>query len=150
MQCPKCHKNETGVIDSREEDQAIRRRRECLSCGFRYTTYERIEATNLRIIKKDGIRELFDRDKVLKGILKACEKRKISQEEIEKCVSKIESQLSQIGKKEIHSYRIGEFVMKELKRIDKIAYIRFASVYRDFADIESFENEIHKVLKHRR
>ena len=150
MQCPKCHKNETGVIDSREEEQAIRRRRECLSCGFRYTTYERIEATNLRIIKKDGIRELFDRDKVLKGILKACEKREISQEEIDKCVSKIESQLSEICKKEIPSKLIGELVMKELKKIDKVAYIRFASVYRDFADIESFENEIHKVLKRRR
>lgn len=147
MLCPKCHKKETFVVDSREEIETVRRRRECPLCKFRFTTYERVEAINLRVVKKDGSRESFDRDKILKGILKACEKRNISQEAIEKIVSKIESKLSQKCKKEIPSKMIGEIVSHELRKIDKVAYIRFASVYKEFTDIKSFEKEIHKILK---
>jgi len=147
MLCVKCHKNQTYVIDSREEEDSIRRRRQCPNCGLRFTTYERIEATNLRVIKKNGIREVFERDKVLHGMLKSCEKRNIAQETIEQAVTRIESILSEKGEKEISSSIIGELVMKELKKIDKVAYIRFASVYRDFTDVESFEKEIHKILK---
>lgn len=147
MLCVKCHKNQTYVIDSREEEDSIRRRRQCPNCGLRFTTYERIEATNLRIIKKDGSREVFEKDKVLKGMIKACEKRNIPQEQLDQAVSRIESLLSEKGEKEIPSKMIGELVMRELKKIDKVAYIRFASVYRDFTDVESFEKEIHKILK---
>lgn len=147
MLCVKCHKNQTYVIDSREEEDSIRRRRQCPNCGLRFTTYERTEATNLRVIKKNGIREVFERDKVLHGMIKACEKRNIKEEDIEQAVARIESKLSEKGEKEIPSKIIGELVMKELKQIDKVAYIRFASVYRDFTDVESFEKEIHKILK---
>lgn len=147
MNCQKCHKKQTYVIDSREESDTIRRRRQCPNCGFRFTTYERIEATNLRVIKKSGQIEFFDREKVMRGILKACEKRPVTQDQIEKSVSFIESQLTQKGKREVPSKLVGELVMKQIKKIDKIAYIRFASVYREFADIKSFEEEIHKILK---
>ncbi len=147
MNCQKCHKKQTYVIDSREEADTIRRRRQCPNCGFRFTTYERIEATNLRVIKKNGQIEFFDRDKVMRGMLKACEKRPVTQEQIEKSVSSMESLLSQKGKKEIPSKLVGEIAMKQLKKMDKIAYIRFASVYREFTDIESFEKEIKKILK---
>lgn len=147
MLCPKCQRTSTYVIDSREEQDTIRRRRQCAGCGFRYTTYERMEATNLRVVKKDGSREEFDRDKVLKGMLRACEKREIPQETLEQAIGRIESKLSETGEKEIPSKMIGELVIKELKKIDKVAYIRFASVYKEFTDVESFEEEIHKILK---
>lgn len=147
MLCPKCTKSQTFVIDSREERETIRRRRQCLGCGLRFTTYERIEATNLRVVKKNGEREIFEREKILHGLMKACEKRNISQDQLEQVVSKIEAKLSERGEKEIPSQLIGELIIRELKKMDHVAYIRFASVYKDFTDLEELEEEIHKVLK---
>lgn len=147
MLCPKCQKHQTYVIDSREESENVRRRRQCPGCGLRFTTYERIEATNLKVVKKNGYREGFNRNKILQGISKACEKRPVSQEQLEQIVSQIESKLSEKGKKEVPSKVIGELAIKALKKIDKIAYIRFASVYREFTDLTEFEKEIHKILK---
>lgn len=149
MRCPYCHNPETSVLDSRDsEDLAtIRRRRECLRCQKRFTTYERIENIDLVVIKKDGRRESFDRNKLLGGVLKACEKRPISRELIESIVDKVELELRNLDSTEIPSQKIGELVMRKLRALDKVAYIRFASVYRQFADIESFEKELKSLLK---
>lgn len=149
MKCPYCHNPETSVLDSRDsEDLAtIRRRRECLRCQKRFTTYERIENIDLVVIKKDGRRESFDRNKLLGGVLKACEKRPIGRELIESIVDKIELELRNLDSTEIPSQKIGELVMRKLRSLDKVAYIRFASVYRQFADIESFEKELKSLLK---
>ena len=145
MKCPFCSHSETKVIDSRESDDLTRRRRECLSCEKRYTTYERVETVPIYIIKKDGSRELFDKNKLRKGLTKSCEKRPVSIDEIENVINKIESTIKSFDSTEISSNKIGEEVMNQLKNLDKVAYIRFASVYRDFADVEDFKNEI-KIL----
>lgn len=147
MICPKCNKKDTFVIDSREEKDSIRRRRQCLSCGLRFTTYERIEAINLKVIKKDGRREVFERDKILKGIIKACEKREVDAQKIENAINRIESRLTKTGLKEIPSKIIGQCVLQELKKLDPIAYIRFVSVYQEFDEPEKFEKIIDKLRK---
>ena len=144
MKCPFCGFNSTKVSDKREtEDFAVtRRRRECEKCGKRFTTYERVENLDLVIIKKDGKREQFDRDKLKRGILKSCEKRHIPVEKIENIVEKIENKLKLSKKKEISSNYIGEQVMKALKKLDNVAYVRFASVYKEFKDVNDFKKEL--------
>ena len=141
MRCPFC-KAETQVTDKRDSESETRRRRECLKCKKRFTTYERFEVRDLRVIKKDGRRESFDPEKVKRGLIKACEKRPVSLEKIEQSVRDIENKLKNSNKKEIKSQIIGEMIMKELKKLDKVAYIRFASVYRDFKDVSDFKREI--------
>jgi transcriptional repressor NrdR len=146
MRCPYCSSDELKVLDKRTSDEkSIWRRRECLKCGKRFTTYERVESVDLIVVKKDGRRERFDRNKLKSGILKSCEKRPITNEMIEKTVDEIEGELRGEDSIEIPSRRIGELVMKKLKKLDKVAYIRFASVYREFEDIESFQNELKKL-----
>jgi transcriptional repressor NrdR len=148
MECPYCHNIETKVTDSRDTGAlSIRRRRECLKCGKRFTTYEHIEMQPIYVIKKDGRREKFERQKIRHGIEKACEKRPVSQEKIEELIEKIEERTRRSGKEEIESKQIGEYVMEALKETDHVAYIRFASVYRSFADISSFEEEIKNLTK---
>ena len=144
MICPFCSSARTRVVDKRETraGTTTRRRRECLECGKRFTTYERVEALDLYIIKKDGRREPYDRQKLRAGVLKACEKRPISQETINKTVDKIENELRQLKSVEIRGEIVGEKVMGELRELDKVAYIRFASVYREFADVTDFQNEL--------
>ena len=148
MKCPYCLNSRTKVVDKRNLDEldAIRRRRECMSCGRRFTYYERIELTGFAIIKKDGRRESYNRGKLTSGLIKACEKRPISREQIEKCVAAIEAELKSCEEKEFPSHAVGEIVMDKLRELDKVAYIRFASVYREFADLRSFEKEL-TVLK---
>lgn len=152
MKCPSCLYINTKVIDSRDVDEmrAIRRRRECLKCKNRFTTYERIELLNLLVVKKDKNREVYDRNKLLKGVQRACEKRPISQEDIEKIISRVERKIQSSCDTEVKSKRIGELVMSELKKLDKVAYIRFASVYREFEDVKSFEKELKELGKKRR
>lgn len=148
MKCPYCNFNESKVIDSRssEEHTSIRRRRECLNCGERYTTYERIEELPLTVIKKGGRQELFDRNKLLTGILKACEKRPISRKVMEEMVREVERELRNQIDAEVKSEQIGEMLMERLKDIDEVAYVRFASVYRQFKDINIFKQELEKLL----
>lgn len=149
MKCPYCNFTESKVIDSRstEENLSIRRRRECLNCGERFTTYERIEELPLTLIKKSGNQEFFDRNKLLTGILKACEKRPISRSILEDLVRNIEWELRNRMETEVKSEQIGEMVMERLKKIDEVAYVRFASVYRQFKDINIFKQELEKLLK---
>jgi transcriptional repressor NrdR len=149
MKCPFCENADTKVIDSRptEEGQAVRRRRECDKCNKRFTTYEKIEQMLLMVVKKDGRRETFDRDKILGGIVKACEKRPVPMAEIEKVVEEIERGLNNMMEKEIESNFIGELIMEHLKKTDEVAYVRFASVYRQFTDANTFVAEIEKLLK---
>ncbi len=143
MECPYCGHIDTKVTDSRDTGSyTIRRRRECLNCNKRFTTYEYVEMNPVLIIKKDGRREKFDRNKIKNGIMKALEKRPVSHEKIEEIVNKIEEKIRRTGKEEIESKVIGEYVMNELKETDQVAYIRFASVYRSFADITFFQKEI--------
>ncbi len=143
MKCPYCNHTESKVTDSRDTGTyTIRRRRECAKCSRRFTTYEYIEMTPVYIIKKDGRREKFDRNKIKKGIMKALEKRPIGHEEIEGMLDSIEEKIRRCGREEIESSIIGEFVMELLKKIDQVAYIRFASVYRSFTDVSSFEKEL--------
>ncbi len=144
MRCPFCNYYESKVIDSRptDEGQAIRRRRECLKCSKRFTTYEKVEAMPLIIIKKDGTREVYDRNKILNGMLKACEKRPVPLSTIEETVDEIERELYNSMEKEITSQYIGELVMNKLKDIDEVSYVRFASVYRQFKDINTFMDEL--------
>jgi transcriptional repressor NrdR len=148
MICPFCKSSKTKVIDKREinSGNVTRRRRECLDCEKRFTTYERTEELDIYIIKKDGRREPYDRVKLRSGLSKACEKRPVSQETINDVVDRIENDLRQLKTIEIKSNIIGEKVMKELKKLDKVAYIRFASVYREFADITDFQNELRGLL----
>lgn len=148
MRCPFCENPDTRVIDSRptEEGHAIRRRRECDSCGKRFTTYEKVEEMIFMVIKKDGSREAFDRGKVLNGIIKACEKRPVSIADIEKIVDDIERGLNNMMEKEVESKLIGEVIMEHLKDLDEVAYVRFASVYRQFKDVNTFVSEIEKLL----
>ena len=139
MRCPICGSNDSKVTDSREADSGIRRRRECRQCGVRFTTYERVQSTALMVSKQDNRREEFNREKLLSGIRKACAKRPVSSRTVEKVVEDIEAELAHLGQGEIPSSILGEMVMDRLRNLDRVAYIRYASVYRDFQDIESFE-----------
>ena len=145
MICPYCTNTESKVVDKSDSNGVTRRRRECLKCEERFTTHETLERAVLRVIKKDGGREDFDPDKLRKGILKACEKRPVSDERIEKMMKLIEEKLRRKGS-EVTSMMVGELSSKELKKVDKIAYIRFASVYRDFTDISDFKKEIKELV----
>ena len=138
MFCPKCSSDKTSVTDSRSDGGAIRRRRECQVCDFRFTTYERVELTLPMVIKKDGRREVFDREKIRGGVRRSCEKRPVSTQTIDAAVEAIEKRVQEMCLKEIDSRLIGEAVMEELRGIDKIAYVRFASVYREFSAVEQF------------
>ena len=149
MKCPYCERPETKVLDKRETDAGhiTRRRRECLSCARRFTTYERAEVLNLFIIKKDKRREAFDRQKLKRNLMKACEKRTISHEAIDRLIANIDQELINMRKSEIESRLLGELVMAALKNFDKVAYIRFASVYRDFKDVEDFEKGLRELVE---
>lgn len=149
MKCPFCNHLQDKVVDSREskEGDAIRRRRECLACERRYTTYERIDEVPYMAVKKDGRREKFDRQKVLAGLLKACEKRPVSMGKLSEMVNQVESKVSDSPDREISTTEIGEFLMESLRDLDKIAYVRFASVYRDFQDEEAFFNELKNLMR---
>ncbi|MDD4326615.1 MAG: transcriptional regulator NrdR [Eubacteriales bacterium] len=151
MKCPFCGNDEDKVIDSRPADEglAIRRRRECISCGSRFTTYEKIENLPLMVIKKDGTRQPFDGDKIISGILRACEKRPVSASQVEALVRSIEESLQNSLKREIYTSEIGEMVMEHLKKLDEVAYVRFASVYRQFKDVNSFFLELTDMLEKR-
>ncbi len=148
MKCPFCDSPDTKVIDSRptEEGHAIRRRRGCDKCNRRFTTYEKVEETILMVVKKDGRREAFDRSKILNGIIKACEKRPVSMAQMEGIVNEIERTISNSMEKEVESYDIGEMIMNQIKDIDEVAYVRFASVYRQFTDVNTFVKEIEKLI----
>lgn len=148
MLCPYCSYEENKVLETREtSEMETRRRRECLKCGKRFTTYERIELKPLFVIKKDGKRESFDREKIVRGIIRSCEKRPVSMGDIEKLVDKVEYKLRSGEEQEVKSTKVGTLVMNRLKKLDKIAYIRFASVYRDFTDIHSFQDEIARLAQ---
>lgn len=147
MKCPFCSSKETKVVETRETGEEVtRRRRQCLKCNKRFTTYEKLENLNLRVIKKDGTREFFDKEKLRRGLLKACEKRPVSSDEIDRIADDIEQILRNKHSPEVKSSVIGNLVMKQLKRLDSVAYIRFASVYRAFQDIGEFEKEV-RLLK---
>ncbi|HTI39385.1 MAG TPA: transcriptional regulator NrdR [Vicinamibacterales bacterium] len=148
MKCPFCGHLGDKVVDSREskEGEVIRRRRECLECGRRFTSYERIDEIPYMVIKKDGSRERFERQKLISGLLKACEKRPVSMSSIEKVADRVEGALQDKPEKEISTEEIGAFVMNELRRLDKVAYVRFASVYRHFRDINEFMSELKDLL----
>jgi transcriptional repressor NrdR len=145
MQCPFCGKDQSKVIDTRESDATIRRRRECTHCGRRFTTYERIAQTGLMVIKQDNRREAFDRQKLMGGIVKACAKRPVSMQAIESTVDEIEMALHALGKSEIDSHQIGLMVMERLRALDDVAFVRFASVYRRFADLDTLTLEIQRL-----
>ena len=151
MKCPLCGYEESKVIDSRpaDEGERIRRRRECLKCGKRFTTYEVIETVPIIVVKKDKSREAFDRSKLMRGILRACEKRPVPFESIEKMVDEIEGMLQNSLDREVTSTLIGQYAMEKLKDIDEVSYVRFASVYRQFRDINTFMDELNKLLKDR-
>ena len=148
MRCSYCGYKEDKVVDSRStaEESAIRRRRECLKCGKRFTTYEYIEEVSLMVIKKDGRREAFDRKKILSGIMKACEKRPVSMDKMEDIVTWIERAVQKKSDREVYSSRVGELVMEKLKQLDDVAYVRFASVYRQFKDVGQFMVELKDIL----
>lgn len=152
MKCPSCSFTESKVLDSRpaEDFGCIRRRRECLRCQRRFTTYERVEEMPVVVVKKDGSREAFDRTKVLNGILRACEKRPVSFENMEALVGKVENAVTSSGENEISTARIGEMIMDGLRELDEVAYVRFASVYRRFQDINTFMEELEILLKDRK
>ena len=148
MKCPYCNCMDSKVIDSRPtENAAIRRRRECISCGKRFTTYEKIETLPVMVVKKDGRREIFDPEKIRRGLVKACQKRQVSIEKINELVDDIERQVYNSLEQEIDSQRLGEMVMDRLREVDEVAYVRFASVYRQFKDINTFMEELNKLLK---
>ena len=149
MKCPYCENEESRVIDSRhtEDGHAIRRRRECESCGRRFTTYEKVEEMILMVIKKDGSRESFDTTKLLRGLMRACEKRPVSFSTMEEIVNEIEQTLQNEMEREVSSAEIGELVMERLKKVDEVSYVRFASVYRQFKDINTFMRELNKLLE---
>ena len=152
MKCPFCDELEDKVVDSRmaKEGEVIRRRRECLGCKRRYTTYERVEEILPMVVKKDGRRESFDRTKILAGLKKACEKRPISTATIEDVTDRIEKRIQEMGETEIESRVVGEELMKELHQLDQVAYVRFASVYREFKDIDQFMDELKTLAQQRR
>ena len=147
MKCPFCGYTESKVIDSRptDENERIRRRRECIQCSKRFTTYETIEDVPVIVIKKDRSREVFDRNKILKGMLRACEKRKVTVAELDEKIDEIEAQLQSSVDREVSSSRIGELIMEKLKEIEEVAYVRFASVYKEFDSAESFRDELAKL-----
>jgi len=148
MKCPFCGHDEDRVIDSRpaEDGAAIRRRRECVRCSARFTTYEKVESLPFLVVKKDGTREPFNQDKMLRGLLKACEKRPVSNEQLLEVLAYVESHIQGAVNREISSQDIGELVMSKLKEIDEVAYVRFASVYRQFKDVNSFLEELNEML----
>ena len=148
MKCPFCEYEESKVVDSRptDESEAIRRRRECLACGKRFTTYEKIETIPLMVVKKDKSRQMFDRAKILNGIMRACEKRPVSTSQMEHMVSEIENTAQNLLEREVTTEMLGEMVMEKLKDVDEVAYVRFASVYRQFKDIDTFMAELNKLL----
>ncbi len=148
MKCPFCSYEDSKVLDSRptNEGTAIRRRRECLRCKKRFTTYEKIEMIPVMVIKKDGRRESFDRDKIKFGLIRSCEKRPVSREKIENASDRIEKNIQNSMKKEIYSKDVGEMVMEELKKLDEVSYVRFASVYREFKDLQTFVDELEKII----
>lgn len=147
MKCGRCESTKSSVIDSRSDGDSIRRRRECEVCGFRFTTFERVELSLPMIVKKDGRREPFERTKLAAGFVRACEKRPVSIEQIERAVDQIEYKLHELGSKEISSLALGDYVMDALKSIDKIAYVRFASVYREFSDVSQFTETLKGLLE---
>ncbi len=146
--CPTCRKSETRVVDSRDDETVVRRRRECLDarCKHRFTTYERMEAPRLFVVKKDSRREQFNREKILSGLRRACEKRPVSEHQMEAVAADLERDLFSRGESEVPAAMIGEKLMEALKKLDKVAYIRFASVYRSFRDVESFQEELATLL----
>ncbi len=146
MKCPFCGYQESKVVDSRPADESIRRRRECLACEKRFTTYETVESLPMVVIKKDGSRQSFDRQKVFNGMLRACEKRPVSVDQIEKMALEIEQSLQNSLEREIRTEEVGQLVMEKLKNVDEVAYVRFASVYRQFKDINTFMEELSKIL----
>jgi transcriptional repressor NrdR len=148
LTCPTCRKSETRVVDSRDDENVVRRRRECLDprCKHRFTTYERMEAPRLFVVKKDGRREQFNREKILAGLRRACEKRPVSESQMEAVAADLERDLFARGESEVPSTTIGEKLMEALRNLDKVAYIRFASVYRQFRDVESFQEELATLL----
>ncbi|SNU05274.1 transcriptional repressor NrdR [Lachnospiraceae bacterium] len=148
MKCPYCSDENTRVIDSRpaDDNSAIRRRRQCDVCGKRFTTYEKVEAIPLMVIKKDKSREPYDREKLMQGIIRSCHKRPVSMERIETCVNEIESEIYNMETREVDSSIIGSIVMDKIKDLDGVAYVRFASVYREFKDVNTFMDEISKIL----
>ncbi len=148
MRCPYCGHRDSKVIDSRptDEGEAIRRRRECMKCEERFTTYEKVETLPIMVIKKDKTRELFDRDKLIRGIARACEKRPVATEQIDAIVDRIEASMQNSLEREVTSAQIGEKVMENLRDIDEVAYVRFASVYRQFTDATTFIKEVNKLL----
>lgn len=152
MNCPFCGHREDKVIDSREskEGEIIRRRRECLGCTRRFTTYERIDEIPYMVIKKDGRREKFDRQKVMNGLLRACEKRPIGMSKLAEIIDLVESRLAETPDRELSTTEVGEMLMDRLVALDKIAYVRFASVYRDFQDVEAFLKELKEMMRHKR
>jgi len=147
MKCPFCGYSESKVIDSRptDDNEKIRRRRECLSCACRFTTYEIVETTPLMVVKKDRSRQIFEREKLLRGLIRACDKRPVSGEMLDGVVDRIEQMITNRMVREITSEELGEMALLELKKLDKVAYIRFASVYREFSDVETFIDELHKL-----
>ena len=151
MKCPFCNASDTKVIDSRpaDDNSSIRRRRQCEQCGKRFTTYEKLETMPLMIIKKDDSRETYDRSKVEKGILLSCHKRPISSQQISKMIDEIENQIFTMEEKEIPASTVGELVMKKLKDVDEVAYVRFASVYREFMDVNAFMEELERFLNNK-
>ncbi|WP_078379450.1 transcriptional regulator NrdR [Sutcliffiella halmapala] len=152
MKCPACQHNGTKVLDSRpvEEGRSIRRRRECESCSYRFTTFEKVEEMPLIVVKKEGIREEFSREKVLRGLIKACEKRPVALKQLEDIVMEVEKELRNIGISEVKSDTVGEMVMERLSKIDEVAYVRFASVYRQFKDINVFLDELKEIIEKER
>ncbi len=149
MKCPSCSSLDNKVVDSRltRDADAIRRRRECLGCGARFTTFEYVERTQVLVIKKDGRREPFRREKIEEGVAKSCEKRPIAREEVERLVDRVESAVLAMGQSEVESRQIGELVVTELAGLDQIAYVRFASVYRDFRDVKDLMDEMRRVVE---
>ena len=149
MKCPFCGYDDSKVLDTRPTDEGytIRRRRECLKCQKRFTTYEKIEKSPVMVIKKDGNRQAFDRDKIVRGMIKSCEKRPVSADEIEEAVNNIEKKIDNSMRREITSLEIGDMVMEELKDLDEVSYVRFASVYREFKDLQSFVDELENFVK---
>ncbi len=146
MRCAYCRGEDTKVLETRESEGVTRRRRECLKCHKRFTTYEQVEILNLVIVKKDGKREQFDRQKVLNGMLRACEKRPVSFDQLDEITTEIETKLLNHKSHEVKSTHIGEMIMRRLKKLDNISYIRFASVYRDFTDLTSFHEELQTLI----
>ncbi len=148
MKCPFCNHNEDKVIDSREtqDGASVRRRRECINCGKRFTTYEYVEKNPLMVVKKDGRREAFNREKIFNGVVSACQKRPVSMERIEKLVTQVENEIQKKFDQEVESRFVGETVMERLSQLDEVAYVRFASVYRQFKDVNQFMRELREVL----